>query len=84
MRKPLITESLVINGETIKREATTKFVGVIVDDIFHGLLTQHTLNRKLLKVLVLNITLSTLRTLYNAFVYPYFNYAIGVWGRGYL
>lgn len=79
--------NIVINGITISRTDNTKFLGVIIDDTLSfqqhikyikgkvargiGILykTKRYLHRK------------TLIQLYNAFIYPYLNYCIVVWGN---
>jgi len=76
-----------INGELIKRVDSFRFLGVIIDDRLSW--RQHIahIRRKvsksigILRSARLLLNRDTLVTLYYAFVYPYFNYCIDVWGH---
>ena len=86
MRKPVFNESLQINGECIKEEFKTKFLGVIVDNKLSWSYHIQYIKKKIAKGIgvicrakhLLNV--KTLCTLYHSFVYPYLNYAAEVWG----
>jgi hypothetical protein len=85
-RKVAIAGDVKINNVSIQRVYDTKFLGVILD--CHLLWDKHItyirskisksigIISKVKKVLGLN----TLVTLYYAFVYPYLNYAVELWG----
>ena len=87
MKKPVFDESLQINGECIKEEFKTKFLGVIVDNKLSWLYHIQYIKKKIAKGIgvicrakhLLNV--KTLCTLYYSFVYPYLNYAAEVWGN---
>ena len=87
MAKPVLTESLQINGEIIKEEIKTKFLGVILDNKLCWSYHINYIKKKMAKGIgvicrarhLLNV--KTLRTLYHSFVYPYINYATEVWGN---
>ena len=86
MAKPVFEESLQINGECIKEELKTKFLGVIIDNKLSWTYHIQYIKKKIAKGIgvicrarhLLNV--ETLRTLYHSFVYPYLNYAAEVWG----
>ena len=87
MKKPVFNESLEINGERIKEEFKTKFLGVIVDNKLSWLYHIQYIKKKMAKGIgvicrakhLLNV--KTLCTLYYSFVYPYLNYEAEVWGN---
>ena len=79
-------QNLYINGTLLKREHTTKFLGVTIDS---KLSWQHHIQSIKLKI-AKNIGLickakkvcrtSSLVTLYYSFIYPYITYCLEVWG----
>ena len=84
-----ITESLIINGVKINQIDKTKFLGVVIDPYLsfqdHILYLKGKIARGL-GILYrgrkfFNVT--TLLTLYNVFIYPYFMYCNEVWGNTY-
>ena len=85
--KPLFDEELVINGEIVKQDHKTKFLGVILDEFLSWDAHISYIKNKIAKGIgvickvrrLLNN--QTLLTLYYCFVYPYFNYALEVWGE---
>ena len=87
MAKPELTESLQINGESIKEELKTKFLGVILDNKLSWSFHINYIKKKIAKGIgvicrarrLLNV--QTLCTLFHSFVYPYLNYATEVWGN---
>ena len=88
-KRRLQTDQLTvsINGEIIKRVDSFRFLGIIIDDRLSW--RQHIahIRRKVSKSIgILRsarslLNKNTLVTLYYAFVYPYFNYCIDVWGH---
>ena len=86
MRKPVFDESLQINGECVKEEFKTKFLGVIVDNKLSWSYHIQYIKKKIAKGIGVIcrakrlLSVKTLCTLYYSFVYPYFNYAAEVWG----
>ena len=86
MAKPVFSEILKINKVPIKEDSQTKFLGVIVDSKLSWHPHIQYIKSKISKGIGIickakcNLNIETLRTLYYSFVYPYFNYAIEVWG----
>ena len=86
MAKPVFTESLQINGESIKQDFKTKFLGVILDDRLSWVYHINYIKKKIAKGIGIIcrakhlLNTQTLCTLYHSFVYPYLNYAAEVWG----
>src|SRR6056300_1642011 len=88
-RKVNLNESLVINDVQVPQVEQTKFLGIIID--------QHILFDKHIQYVKGKISRSlgilqkckrffnelTLLNLYNALIYPYFNYCILIWGNSY-
>ena len=78
--------SVTLNGEIIDKLRTFKFLGVIIDDKLRW--TDHVLyiKNKLSKGIGIIckakrvLSIDTLLTLYNCFIYPYVVYCIEVWG----
>ena len=85
-RNCLFSTDLRINGQTITRVESTRFLGVIIDE--HLTWREHinTVKNKTSRGLgvickarkLLNV--STIVSLYYAFIYPYLMYCIEVWG----
>ena len=78
--------SVYINGHAINRVDTMKFLGVLIDDQLnwnkHIIYIKSKVSKSIgmLNCARRNLNQNTLRKLYFAFVYPYFNYCIDVWG----
>ena len=87
--KLTVSEELRIKSTKIKQEQQTKFLGVILDQrltfLNHILLIKGKMARAMGILYKCKRTLNqnTLLTLYNAFLYPYLNYCICVWGNTY-
>ena len=87
--KLTINEDLIIKSEKIKQEHHTKFLGVVLDQrltfLNHILLVKGKMARAMgiLYKCKKSLNQNTLLTLYNAFIYPYLNYCICVWGNTY-
>ena len=77
---------LTINGQSIERKSSTLFLGVVLDSKLNWHEHISYIKGKIAKNIgiinkvkrVLNV--STLRTLYYAFVFPYLSYCIECWG----
>ena len=87
--KVTINNDLMIKNVKIKQEQHTKFLGVILDQrltfLNHIMLIKGKMARALgvLYKCKKSLKQNTLLTLYNAFLYPYINYCISVWGNTY-
>ena len=85
--KVTINNDLMIKNVKIKQEQHTKFLGVILDQrltfLNHIMLIKGKMARALgvLYKCKKSLKQNTLLTLYNAFLYPYINYCISVWGN---
>ena len=83
--KPIFMSSVQINGEQIKEDIKTKFLGVVLDNRLTWAYHIQYIKNKIAKGIgvicrarrLLNV--KTLCTLYHSFVYPYLNYAAEVW-----
>ena len=75
-----------INGKSISNVDETKFLGVYIDSRLSWSSHLMHLKSKICKGIgIINrakryLTTSTLLSLYNCFVYPYFSYCIEIWG----
>ena len=87
--KITIEENLRIDNSNIDKVEKTKFLGVIIDQ--HLTFLNHINYMKgkisrgigILKKARPYLNESTLKTLYDSFVYPHFTYCIEVWGTTY-
>ena len=84
-----LNKDIIINKVRIELTEKTKFLGVIIDQylsFFHHI---QYIKGKVARALGIlykcrkYFNSNTLLTLYNAFVYPYYNYCISVWGNTY-
>ena len=89
MPTPVYDEHLMINGESIEEVSQSKFLGVIIDNKLTWANHINYIKSKISKGIGIvckakaHLNHSTLLTLYHSFIYPYFNYAIEVWGDTY-
>ena len=82
-----LRETIVINNVKISQIEKTKFLGVMIDNnltfVNHILYTKGKM-AKAIGILYRGkkfFSESTMKTLYNVFVYPYLMYCIEVWGK---
>ena len=86
MKKPVYDENLIINDEIVQQQKNTKFLGVILDEKLSWEPHISYVKPKISKGIgIVNkakrvLNTKTLLTLYYSFIYPYFNYALEVWG----
>jgi hypothetical protein len=78
--------SVEINNHKLVRVKETTFLGIILDE--HLCWKSHIASKVSKSIGIIYkssfcLTRSALRTLYFAFVYPYFNYCITIWGSTY-
>ena len=89
MRKPVYDKDLVINDEIVEQQKKTKFLGVIIDEVLSWAPHINYIKPKIAKGIGIVykakrlLSTETLLTLYYSFIYPYFNYALEVWGDTY-
>ena len=82
-----VNEELTINDVKIEMKDNTKFLGVMIDNCLSFKEHIHYIRGKVARGLGLLykcrrlVNHSTLLTLYNSFIYPYFNYCISAWGN---
>ena len=89
LHKPVFSNDVIINDQVVKQETSTKFLGVIMDERLSW--KEHIQHIKIKIAKGLGILYKarrllrsdTLLTLYYSFIYPYYNYAIEVWGDTY-
>ena len=85
----LLNKDLIIDNVKIENVNHTKFLGVIIDQNLTFYNHIQYMKGKISRALGIlykcrkYVNRSTLLTLYNAFVYPYFNYCISIWGGTY-
>ena len=86
MKKPVFENDLMINDEKVEQQKKTKFLGVILDEDLSWAPHINYIKPKIAKGIgIINkakrlLNPETLLTLYYSFIYPYFNYALEVWG----
>ena len=86
MKKPVYDRELIINDEVVLQQNQTKFLGVILDEKLTWDPHIKYIKPKIAKGIgIVNkakrlINSKTLLILYYSFIYPYFNYAVEVWG----
>ena len=89
MKKPVYDRDLIINDEIVQRQNKTIFLGVILDEVLTWKPHINYIKPKIAKGIgIVNkakrfLNTETLLTLYYSFIYPYFNYALEVWGDTY-
>ena len=80
------TKQVLIDKQTIDRVENTRFLGVVVDDMLNFKDHMAHIRKKIVKgIYVLGRAKKffveiTIKDLYYAFIHPYFNYCIDVWG----
>ena len=85
-----LNENLVINGVNIAMVDRTKFLGVIIDEYLSFQYHIQYIKGKVARGIGILYKCrrffdqKTLIMLYHAFIYPYFNYCIPVWGNTYI
>ena len=78
--------NLKLDGFTLERVASTKYLGVIIDEKLNWSLHIKHIHRKLsrssyiLSKLRHYVNLDTLKTLYYSLIYPHITYCISTWG----
>ena len=83
---PIYDSSLAINGEVVLQQKNTKFLGVMLDEVLSWAPHISYIKPKISKGIgIINkvkqlVNKETMKTLYYSFIYPYFNYALEVWG----
>ena len=86
MHKPLYESDLIMNNEVVKQKCQTKFLGVIIHEALSWLPHITHIRSKIAKGIGITTKArrllddKTMLTLYYSFIYPYFNYALEVWG----
>ena len=84
-----LSAGVIINNVKIDMVEKTKFLGVIIDQNMSFQSHINYIKGKVARGLGIlyksrpYFNLETMRTLYNAFIYPYFTYCIEVWGNTY-
>ena len=86
-RNVMLQKDLVIDNIKIENVKHSKFLGVIIDQRLTFYNHIQYMKGKISRAMGIlykcrkYLKQSTLLTLYNAFIYPYFNYCIAVWGK---